>query len=197
MCKLTCHLAARCRHPIRYEYDHCAKAPYPERCPKLVDSVDASMLDDNKPLCNHCFKRTEDEITAEFRRERLRITSKARAENRSLDEISEVRRQLMIEHYKRLKYAYKPLPAIPTADTEVSSLGKSSESSTELDEDDIRDIRESLKNWTYKKLDYLWKPLPVSGPPSCFDESKAGWLERDDSGVQLRYVRAPSYGEYK
>lgn len=194
MCQLTCHLAARCRHPIRYEYDHCAIAPYPNRCAELVNSVDASVLDDNKPFCDLCHKRMEMEMTERFRQERLRLTTKARAENRSVDEISEMRKELMIEHYERLKCANKPLPTVPMTDTEFPSSSTSSEQ-VESSADEAAKIRQQLKDWNYKKLDYLQKPFPVRAPASSFYESEEAWLERDDSGVQLRYVNAPRYGQ--
>ncbi len=196
MCQLTCHLAARCRHPICYQYDHCAQAPYPNRCPVLVNSVDASVLDDNKPFCDVCYKKMETEMTDQFRQERLRLTAKARAEDRSVVQISEMRKELMIEHYERLKCANKPLPAVPTADDiESPSSSTSNETWVGLDEDEAAEIRQQLKDWNYKKLDYLHKPFPVDRPRSSFHESEEAWLERDDSGVQLRYVNAPRYGQ--
>lgn len=55
-----------------------------------------------------------------------------------------------------------------------------------------------FRSWTYKKLDYIQKPLPAEAIPAAY--SKHGhdlWLERDDSGLQLRYVSAPHYGGNK
>lgn len=132
-------------------------------------------------------------MTDRFRQERLRLTAQARAENCSVDEISEMRKQLMIEHYERLKCAHKPLPTVPTDDTESSS-SSTSEPSVELDADEAAEIKQQLKDWNYKKLDYVHKPFPVRRPASSFYESEEAWLERDDSGVQLRYVNAPRYG---
>jgi len=138
----------------------------------------------------------EMEMTDKFRRERLRLTSKARAENCSVDEISEMRKELMIEHYEKLKCANKPLPLIPKADTEVSSSSTSSETLVDMAEDQTAEIREQLKDWNYRKLDYLHRPLPVESPTGSFDEEDMGvWLERDDSGVQLKYVKALRYGK--
>lgn len=195
MCQLTCHLAARCRHPVCYEYDHCAKAPYPNRCPELVDSVDATVLDDNKPFCDVCYKRLEMDMTDKFRQERLTLSAKARAEDRSALEISGMRKEMMIEHYERLKYAQKALPTIPTAKNELPSSSTSSETLVEIDEIEAAEIRQQLKDWNYKKLDYLHKPFPVKARESSLHESEEAWLERDDSGVQLRYVNAPRYGK--
>ena len=114
MCRLTVILAATCKHSTRYEYSHCAASPYPKRCPELIDSVSASIIDGKEAFCPPCFKAIRTEMFAAFYAERRMVTSTARAEGCwTNDEISEMRIELRDQFYEKLKYANKPLPALP------------------------------------------------------------------------------------
>lgn len=116
----------------------------------------------------------------------------------------------MIEHYEQLKQAKIPLPMRSASAAAASSSNSSSEDSRtlrgdpedvswdELESDEAADIRAQLKDWNWRKLDYLHKPFPITPPTQSFDEDDYGpWLERDESGIKLRYVRAPRYGDLK
>ena len=57
-------------------------------------------------------------------------------------------------------------------------------------------LTSEYSRWTYKKLDYVHRPLLAEPVPAAFARhGKDAWLERDESGVRLRYVDAPLYGE--
>ena len=51
----------------------------------------------------------------EFHEERRKITKLARSDNMDDEEISMIRKVLRDQFYEKLKYANKPLPALPNA----------------------------------------------------------------------------------
>ena len=53
----------------------------------------------------------------EFHEERREITKLARSDNMDDEEISMIRKVLRDQFYEKLKYANKPLPALPNACT--------------------------------------------------------------------------------
>ena len=117
MCILGCSVASRCRHLLTYYYDHCKDSPYPDRCPTDTSAVNAYEIDNQTPFCTLCWETMEKKMYDEFHEERRGITKLARSDNMDDEEISMIRKVLRDQFYEKLKYANKPLPALPNACT--------------------------------------------------------------------------------
>ncbi|KAL6715625.1 hypothetical protein ACLMJK_006586 [Lecanora helva] len=102
------------------------------------------------------------------------------------EDIGEMKEELRDQFYEKLEYGNRVLPTLPTDDCQRNST---------VVEPNVREaakIRSQLKEWTYKKLDYILTPLPAEPIPMDYAQRDL-WLERDDSGLRLRYVDAPRY----
>jgi len=148
----------------KYEYQHCAESPYPKRCPELLDSIAGKVFDENQAWCNVCWNQLKDKMTADFHAERRMVMSTARAEGCwTEDEISQMRMELRDQYYEKIKYANRPLPALPNGKTKDSfpmitsgrsvqpTLEEAARSSTasdtlgKEDEEEAKRIRTQLK----------------------------------------------------
>lgn len=155
MCILTASLAPNCQHTTKYECKHCADSPYPKRCPKLVESIANTTIDEDQAWCSVCWKNIKAKMTADFHAERRMVTTTARAEGCWTDEeIGQMRTELRDQFYERIKYSNRPLPALPKGKGDGSSPDTSSDASPshgaskKLKKSDVREateIRAQLK----------------------------------------------------